>query len=423
MTPRLLLKRISKSLGPGFVTGVADDDPSGIATYAQTGALFGLSQLWLGVYSFPLMVAVQEMCGRIGMVTGKGLAGVIKSHYSRAVLLFAVILLTIANVINIGADLGAMGQATSMISPIPFGLALILITVFTVVSAALIPYKTYAKILKYFAATVLAYVITAFFVQQDWKSITFSLLIPTIEWNKEFLFNMTAFFGTTISPYLFFWQADEEVEEEIEKKKIADFGKGRPKITKHDLHQMRSDTVIGMFLSNLVAFFIMITASSTLGKDGAVAITSATQLAEALRPLAGDFAVYLFAFGILGTGLLAVPVLAGAVAYAFSESYNLPLGLNKTFKQAFGFYGIITISILVGVLLNFSNIDPILMLYYSAAANGILAAPLLIVILIIANNKRILGEKVNGRLSNILVGVTIFIMGTISLFTIESFFA
>jgi NRAMP (natural resistance-associated macrophage protein)-like metal ion transporter len=417
-----LLKKITKSLGPGVVTGVADDDPSGIATYAQTGAIFGLTQLWLTLYAIPFMVAVQEMCARIGMVTGKGLAGVIKSTYSRTILLLAVALLAIANIINIGADLGAMGQAASMISSLSFGVGLIVITIFTIVTAIVIPYPTYAKILKYFAATVLSYVVAAFFVHQDWRAITIATLVPHMEWNKEFILNLTAFLGTTISPYLFFWQADEEVEEEIESGKILGFGNGRPQVTKSDLRQMRSDTIAGMVLSNLVAFFIIITASSTLAANGHHTISSATELAEALRPLAGDFAVYLFAFGILGTGLLAVPVLAGALAYAVAETFDLTAGLGKTFKQAIGFYLVLAIAILVGVLLNFINIDPIIMLYYAAAVNGILAAPLLFIILLIANNKKILGDKINGKVSNILVTLITLIMGTISILTIMSFF-
>lgn len=417
-----LMHRLKKSIGPGVITGIADDDPSGIATYAQTGAMFGLGQLWLTLYSLPFMIAVQEMCARIGMVTGKGLAGIIKSHYSRPLLLTAVLLLAIANITNIGADLGAMGSATSLISPLPFGLSLILITVFTLSAAILIPYPTYAKILKYFAATVLSYVVAAFFISHDWKAITFATLIPHITWSSDFLLNVTAFLGTTISPYLFFWQADEEVEEEIEKHKISAFGKGIPTVTKADIHQMRADTITGMFLSNLVAFFIITTASGTLTENGQHTIASATELAEALRPLAGDFAVYLFAFGILGTGLLAVPVLAGSLAYAIGEAFGLKVGLGKTFKEAPRFYLILTIATLVGVMLNFANIDPIRMLYYAAATNGLLAPPLLVIILFIANNKRILHDRTNGILSNVL-GITItIIMAIVSLFTIESFF-
>ncbi len=419
---RNIFTRIKKSIGPGVVTGIADDDPSGIATYAQTGAIFGFGQLWLALYSLPFMIAVQEMCARIGMVTGKGLAGVIKSHYPRTVLLIAVSLLGIANITNIGADLGAMGAAASLISPLSSGVSLILITIVTLVAVVLIPYSLYAKILKYFAATVLSYVVATFFISHNWGAITFATLIPHISWNETYLLNITAFLGTTISPYLFFWQADEEVEEEIEKGTILGFGKGRPQVTKADIHQMRADTVAGMFLSNLVAFFIMITAAGTLNTGDGSGVTSAVQLAEALRPLAGDFAVYLFAFGILGTGLLAVPVLAGSLAYAIGETFNLKVGLGKTFVQATGFYAILIIATLVGVILNFVNIDPILMLYYAAAVNGILAAPLLVIILFIANNKRILQDKTNSKLSNIL-GITItIVMGAISLFTVESFF-
>lgn len=422
MSLKKFKERISKSIGPGFITGVADDDPSGIATYAQTGAIFGLTQLWMTIYSIPLMVAVQEMCARIGMTTGKGLAGVIKSHYSRKILVVAIILLSIANIINIGADLAAMGEAITLVSPFHFGATLTIITIFTLASIIFIPYHTYAKVLKYLAATVLSYVIVTFFIHQDWKTISYAALVPHFEWNREFLINITAFLGTTISPYLFFWQADEEVEEEIKKKKLIAFGKGKPVVTKNDLHQMRTDTVVGMILSNCIAFFIIITASGTLANNGNHTIASAAELAEALKPLAGDFAVYLFAFGILGTGLLAVPVLAGSVAYAVAEMFNLPIGLEKTFRQAVGFYSVLGIAILMGLFLSFININPLLLLYYAAAVNGILAAPLLVIILLIANNKKILGNKTNSLLSNILVLITTIIMGMISLITLYMLF-
>ncbi len=412
--------RLKKSIGPGVITGVADDDPSGIATYGQTGAIFGLTQLWLALYTLPFMIAVQEMCARIGMTTGRGLAGIIKSHYSKPVLFIAVLLLGVANIINIGADLGAMGQAAHMILPVSTGVALICITAFSLITAILIPYPLYARILKYLALTVFAYVITAFFINYDWLLIFKSLLIPQIIWNEQFLFNMMAFLGTTISPYLFFWQADEEVEEEIEKGRLLGFGKGRPKVTKQDIEQMKVDTVIGMTLSNLVAFFIMITAAGTLHATNTGEIATAAQLAEALRPFAGDYAVHLFAYGIIGTGLLAVPILAGSFAYAIGETFDMKVGLGKTFMQATGFYAVLIISMLVGVILNFIDIDPIHMLYYSAAANGLLAAPILFIILFIANNRRVMGDKVNGRMSNILVGITTFVMAVISLFVIES---
>ena len=226
-----LLSRFKRAIGPGVITGIADDDPSGIVTYAQTGAIFGLSQLWMTLYTIPLMIAVQEMCARVGMVTGMGIAGVIKKYYSKKLLFCAVFLLTIANTINIGADIGAMGEVVHLVSPLSSGVALIIITIFTIVVIVVTPYHLYAKILKYFAASVLAYVVAAFFITQDWSKVALSTIIPHIEWNKNFLFNMTAFLGTTISPYLFFWQADEEVEEAIDTKKIEGFGKGRPEVT------------------------------------------------------------------------------------------------------------------------------------------------------------------------------------------------
>lgn len=413
------VKRFFKSFGPGFVTGIADDDPSGIATYAQTGALFGLQQVWLSLYSLPFMFAVQETCARIGLVTGKGLAGVMKKYYAKPVLIFAVTLLGIANIINIGADLGAMGGATSMITPLTSGQALILITVFTIFCAILIPYPLYVRILKYFAATVFAYVITAFFISHDWSDVFRALVVPHITWNKEHLLNIMAFLGTTISPYLFFWEADEEVEDEREKKKIIAFGKGTPKVSHLDIKKMRKDTFVGMFLSNMVAFFIIITAQSTL-QNGQM-ISSATELAESLRPLAGDYAVYLFSFAILGTGLLAIPVLAGSFAYALSETFDMKVGLGESWRKAPGFYAIIAIATLVGVLLNFLHIDPIKMLYYSAAVNGLLAAPLLAIIFLIANNKKVMGDKKNSIISNIFVGFITIVMALISIFTIEAF--
>ncbi len=411
-----------KTVGPGVVTGIADDDPSGIATYAQTGAMFGLQQLWLALYAIPFMIAVQEMCGRIGMVTGDGLAGLMRKHYPRYILVGSVSLLILANVINIGADLGAMATALHMISPFSVGISMVCITLFTAAAAVFIPYHLYVKFLKYFALSIAAYIFAAFMVKHDWHSITFATLVPHIQWNKEFFLNVTAFLGTTISPYLFFWQADEEVEEEIASGKIHAFGKGRPKLTKSDLTEMRTDTVIGMAASNIVAFFIIITASSAFHDNGVYNVATATKLADALTPLAGHYATLLFALGILGTGLLAVPVLAGSGAYALSEAFGIKAGLGKTFSQAKGFYAVLSIALLVGALLNFIQIEPITMLYYTAAINGLLAPPLLVIILFMANNKKILGDKTNSMLSNIL-GITItIIMSLVGIFTIASFF-
>ncbi len=413
--------RFKKSIGPGVITGIADDDPSGIATYAQTGAMFGLGQLWFALYAIPFMIATQEMCGRIGMVTGKGLAGVIKLHYEKSVLYIAVILLLIANIINIGADLGAMSASLGLISPLSFGAGLIAITLFCIITVVYVPYVTYVKILKWLALSVAAYIVTALSISHAWGDIFKSLFVPQFNFDKVFLLNLTAMLGTTISPYLFFWQASEEVEEELTGHKLKFFGRGTPNVGTRDLGQMRSDTIVGMVASNVITFFIIITAAGTLYGSGSVGTITAQTLATALEPIAGSFATFVFAFGILGTGLLAVPVLAGSAGYALAESFKESEGLGKRFSQAKFFYSVIVISMLAGALINILGVDPMAMLYYAAAVNGILAAPLIIIILFIANNKKILGEHTNSRLSNVFGWATAVIMGLISIFTIEAF--
>jgi NRAMP (natural resistance-associated macrophage protein)-like metal ion transporter len=412
-----LFERIKKSIGPGVITGIADDDPSGIATYAQTGAMFGLGQLWLALFTYPFMLAIQEMCGRIGMVTGKGLAGVLRLHYGKKVLFGSIALLAIANTINIGADLSAMAEAILLIVPLPYTMALAGITIITILAEVLIPYKTYVSILKYLALTVFAYAIAAFYVHLDWTETIRALFAPHFEWNAAFILNVTAMLGTTISPYLFFWQADEEVEEEVEHHKLRVMGKGVPKLHKGDLAQMRIDTTIGMFVSNLITFFIIATTSATLGGE---TITSAAQVANALRPLAGDFAFALFALGIIGTGMLAVPVLAGSAAYALSEAFGWSEGLGKTFRQAKAFYGVIIASTAIGLLVNFTTIAPITLLYYAAILNGLLAPPLMILIIMIGNNKKILGEHTNGKIGNILGVIITTIMSALTLYFLYS---
>ena len=417
-----LWQRFKKSFGPGVVTGIADDDPSGIATYAQTGAMFGLSQLWLALFTYPFMIAIQEMCGRIGMITGTGLAGVIKKYYSRKVLYGAVALLAITNIINIGADLGAMAEAVKLILPIPFTLALVILTVITVCAEVFIPYQNYVAILKYLAITVFAYVVAAFAIHINWADVLSHTITPHIEWNTKYILNITAMIGTTISPYLFFWQAGEEVEEELASNKIRAMGRGIPKVSSGDISQMRVDTAIGMFVSNLVTFFIIITASSTLAAKGITEITSAAQVAESLRPLAGNFASLLFALGIVGTGLLAVPVLAGSAAYAIAEAFGWREGLGKKFSQAKAFYIVIIIATLVGLLVNVTSINPITMLYYSAILNGLLAPPLMVLIILIANNKKILGTNTNGTLQNILAIIITTIMSLLTLYFLYTLF-
>lgn len=416
------VKQLSRSLGPGFITGAADDDPSGIVTYSQTGAMFGYSQLWTALFSYPFMTVMQEMCGRIGLVTGKGLSDVIRDHYSRKLLYGAVFFLLVANIINIGADLGAMAAAINLFVPAPFFVLLISITLFMLALEVYVPYPTYARILKYLTLSLLAYVATAFIVNEDWGLILRSTLVPHIVFTKEYIANIAAILGTTISPYLFFWQADEEVEEEIEKGKITDMGVGKPEVKKGDVRQMRIDTILGMFFSQAIMFFIIVTVAATLASSGTHAIATAADAAAALKPVAGNFAFVLFALGIVGTGLLAVPVLAGSAGYALAEAMGWKVGLGKRFKEAKGFYGVIAIATLVGLLVNFSSVPPMTMLYYAAMVNGVLAPPLMIIILFIANNSKILGRHTNSWFSNALGIVITVLMSIISVSLIYSLF-
>jgi NRAMP (natural resistance-associated macrophage protein)-like metal ion transporter len=395
------IKKIFSLLGPGFITGASDDDPSGIATYSQTGAQFGYTQLWTAPFSFPFMTAIQEMCGRVGIVTGKGLSGVIRKYYPKPVLYAAVSILFIANTINIGANLGAMASTAEVLLNIPFIFLLILMTSLTLILEIFVSYKVYSKYLKYLTFSLFAYIAAFFAIKQDYMVVINSTLIPKLSDTREYLLNVVAILGTTISPYLFFWQSDEEVEEEVEHGKIVAMGKGRPEISGRDIRAMRVDTVAGMLFSNLVMFFIMATTASTLYLAGINNIETGVQAAEALRPLAGDFAYLLFAAGIVGTGLLAVPVLAGSASYAVSEAFGWKEGLYRKFTKAHGFYGAITIATLVGLLINFVGIPPFKMLYYTAVLNGIAAPALLVVVIMITNNKKIMGKHTNSVWSNI----------------------
>jgi NRAMP (natural resistance-associated macrophage protein)-like metal ion transporter len=404
------LKKLFKKIGPGFVTGAADDDPSGVATYSQTGSIFGFSQLWIALFSFPFMIVIQQMCGRIGMVTGKGLAGVIRTHYSKPVLYLAVSLLVIANTINIGADLGAMATSAQMLLRLPFLFWLCLMTGVIIVLEVFVTYKTYSKILKYLALTLFAYVLTAFIVKPDWGIIAKNTVLPQIKFSKDYLLNVVAILGTTISPYLFFWQASQEVEEEIVDGKISDMGVGKPVVKQKNVADMGFDTIVGMFFSQAIMFFIIITTAATLHAKGITNIGTASQAAEALRPVAGNFAYLLFAAGIIGTGLLAVPILAGSSAYAVAETTGLKAGLSKKSGLAPGFYGIIAASTLIGMVISWLRIDPIKALYYAAALNGLAAPPLMAIVILIANNKKIMGKYVNKRISNIVGWMIVIVM-------------
>ncbi len=407
------IKNVFKRIGPGFITGAADDDPAGIATYSQSGAQFGYRELWTAPFSLPFMIAVQEMCGRIGLVTGKGLAGVMRHHYPRWLLYICVGLLVFANTVNIGANLGAMAASANLLIDIPFYPLLVVFTGLVLGLQIFVPYEKYASYLKFLTFSLFAYVITVFIVKQDWNEIFISTITPSISLNSEVVMNIVAILGTTISPYLFFWQASEEVEEEVEHKKLRMMGQGIPRVYKKDIKDLRIDTIFGMFFSNLVMFFIMITSASTLHKNGILSISTADQAASALRPVAGDFAFLVFALGIIGTGLLAVPVLAGSGSYAVSEVFGWKEGLYRKFHNARKFYGVIIAATLIGFVVNLTPIEPFQMLYYSAVINGMIAPVILILILFVANNKKIMGKYTNSKTSNIL-GITITVFMFVS---------
>jgi len=411
------IKKILSLLGPGLITGASDDDPSGIATYSIAGASFGYALNWLTLFLYPLMTTVQEMCGRIGMVTGKGLAGVIKANYPKTFLYFVVCLLLVANTINIGADIGAMAASAEMLIDIPFAAWAVGFTIIILALEIIISYKTYAKFLKWLTVVLFAYILTAFVVSVNWSEVLKDLIVPTLRLDETYLATIVAFLGTTISPYLFFWQTGEEVEEEVAKQKIVAFGKGRPRVTKGDVNEMRIDTAVGMFFSNTVAFFIIVTTASTLFVVGIHDIQTAQDAAKAIEPLvanfpyAGTLAKILFATGLVGVGLLAVPVLAGSAAYALSEALGWREGLYLKFRRAHGFYGVMIFSTLIGLSMNFIGINPIRALFYTAVVNGIIAVPLLAVIILVSNNKNILGTRVNGSWSNYLGWLAFFLMG------------
>jgi len=402
-------------LGPGLITGAADDDPSGIATYSQTGAQFGLGQLWTALYQIPLLIAIQEACARIGAVTGKGLAGVVKANYSKKILYGIVVLVVIANTINIGADIGAIATATRLVVDIPFAIVAILFAAIIVILEIYVSYKTYAKFLKWLTLTLLAYPLTALIVHEPWGHIIRATLLPHIELSFGYLFIITGVFGTTISPYMFFWQSSGEVEEEIAHRRLDKNG-ALPHGLKKFLYDIKIDTTVGMIASEIAQWFIIITTATVLFSHGITNITSASDAAKALEPLvqsfpnAGQLAKDLFAIGIIGLGLLGIPVLAGSAAYAMSEAFGWKEGLYRKFKQAKGFYGVIIVSTFIGLLLNFVGIDPIKALVFTAVFNGVAAVPLLFVIAKINSSGTILGNYKGSRLSRSLVWLTFGIM-------------
>jgi Mn2+/Fe2+ NRAMP family transporter len=388
-------------LGPGFVTGAADDDPSGIGTYSQVGAAYGFGFVWTAPLSLPLASAVQETAGRLGFATGRGLMALIRERFSRPVLWLAVFLVVTANTFNIGADLGSMADAFRLLLPLPFSLLVIAFASITVALEVAVPYERYASILRILALSILAYVAELFVIHIDWGAVL-SGLIPSLTNGTGAIAALVAIFGTTISPYLFVWQAGEEVEERAAGR-IDDVDAGH-------LRAMRIDVIMGMAAGVLVMFAIMVTSASTLGAHGVTQIETAAQAAAALRPLAGRFASTLFAAGIVGTGLLAIPTLAGSAAYALCETVDWKEGLGRRPTEAPRFYGVLAASIVIGVAMNFLGIDPIRALYASAILNGLAAPPLILMMLILSNSTAV-GRLRGGRVSDALVALAFLIMG------------
>lgn len=397
------LTRFWKLLGPGLVTGASDDDPSGIATYSQAGAQYGLSTLWTALITFPLMAAIQEMCARIGLVTSLGLTGNLKKHYSKPVLYLMVVFSFPAIVMNIGADIAGMGAVGNLLFPsihdIYFSVGF---TCLLLISIIFLPYQKIASVLKYLCVVLLVYLIVPFLYKQDWTAVLKGTFIPTIKFDKNFVSILVAILGTTISPYLFFWQANMEVENQKTKKKLL--------LDKKVMSEMKQDVDFGMLFSNLVMFFIILTTGTVLFNAGIHQIDTVEQAAQALKPLAGHFAYILFAVGVIGTGLLAIPVLSGSLSYIISETFDWEQGLDKEFHEAKAFYLVIAVSLILGLLMNYIGISPIKALIYSAILYGLTAPILIAIILHIANNKKIMGEFTNGKLSNILGFATLILM-------------
>lgn len=413
------LKRFFRSLGPGLVTGAADNDPSGIATYTQTGAQFGFGQLWTALFMLPFMVALQEAAARIGATTGKGLAAVVKEHYGKKILYGAVLLVVIANTVNIGADIGAMAAAGRLIVPaIPFAALTIGFTAFILILEVFSSYKFYAKVLKWLALALLSYPITLILIRAPWAEIFTATFVPHFELTFAFLFIITGVLGTTISPYMFFWEASEEVEEEKEKRRIV---RGAPRLTGRFMRALRMDNFVGMLFSEIVTWCIIVVSATVLHGNGVTNVATAADAAKALEPLvttfpnAGLVAKLIFAVGIVGLGLLAVPVLSGSASYALSEALNWREGLNLKLKRAHGFYGIITIATLIGLLINFVGVNPMQALVYTAVLNGIAAVPLIFLIARIAGNGKIMGPYKSGALSQTLIWISFALMALAAL--------
>ena len=411
------IKKWWKMAGPGITTGAADDDPSGIATYSQTGSQFGFIFLWLAPYSFVLMGIVQEMCARIALVTGRGLAENIRIHFKSSWLYVCGFLVITANTLNIGADLGAMASTVTMFFPqMSFVIPLLFFALVIVLLEIYVSYTTYAKYLKWLSLSLLTYIVTGLVLNFDFSVLLSNTFIPHLTLNKDTFIIVAAILGTTISPYLFFWQTSQEVEDEISKGDIT--LNSRLAEGPQNIKQMRYDVWGGMLFSNIVMFFIIAVCAETLHKAGITHIESASEAAFALKPLVGNFAYILFAFGILSTGLLAIPVLAASSAYIFAETFKLNEGLYRKFREARGFYLTITFSILVGFLFNFFGVNPIQSLIYSSVFNALVAPLALVFIMLLSQNKDVMGVYKNGVVGNILGWITTVLMFVVAVITL-----
>jgi NRAMP (natural resistance-associated macrophage protein)-like metal ion transporter len=402
-----LLKRSVAVLGPGLITGAADDDPSGISTYSVAGAAYGYATLWIALLTFPLMAAIQLMCARLGMVTGSGLAAAVRTYYPRWVLWGACSILVVANVINIGADLGGMAEATQLITGIR---PLVWIPVYAFLIIGLLFWGSYtliAKIFKWLTLVLFAYVLASFYAHVDWRRALAVTFVPHLEWSRGFLAVLVAILGTTISPYLFFWQAAEEVEEERAKGRTPEQSKGA---TRAELRTARADTIAGMLFSNLIMYFIILTTAATLHVHGQTDITTAQQAAEALRPLAGNGAYLLFTLGLIGTGMLGVPVLVGSCAYAVAEGSGWRGSMADKPRDTGKFYAVMAVAMALGLVLNFAGFNAVKMLFWSAVINGLLAPPLILPVILLTSSHKVMGKRVNPPLLRYLGWATFAVM-------------
>jgi NRAMP (natural resistance-associated macrophage protein)-like metal ion transporter len=393
-------KKFLSRLGPGLITGASDDDPSGIGTYTQAGAALGYATLWTAIVTLPLMIVVQHVCAKIGMCSGRGLAGVLKRYYSKKLLYPVVLGLVIANTINAGADIAAIAAAINIFIPIPISALVLPIAVAIVALQVWGSYKLIVTVFKWLTLSLFAYVIAAFLAGPDWYAVAKATFVPQISLTKEYATTLVAILGTTISPYLFFWEASEEVEEEkSEGRRTLSARKGA---TDAEIKTEKIDTIVGMLFCNVVFYFVILAAGATLHVSGRTDIQSATEAAQALRPLAGNLATVLFAIGLIGAGLLAVPVLTGSAAFAVAETFGWKSGLDEKPRHAMKFYGVIAASTLVGVAIDFLGINPISALFWTAVINGVVAPPLLVVVMLVSSNKRVMGKRTNGQFTKIV---------------------